>query len=33
LTVSAFLNSTLGLPGYDISGFADGITFRAEKPE
>lgn len=32
LTVSAFLDSNAGLPGYDISGFADGITFRAENP-
>ena len=32
LTVSAFLNSTLGAPGYDIIGFAEGVTIRAENP-
>jgi hypothetical protein len=32
LTVSAFLNSTLGPPGYDITGFAEGVTIRAEIP-
>ena len=32
LTISAFLNSTLGPPGYDIIGFAEGVTIRAENP-
>ena len=32
LTVSAFLDSTLGPPGYDIIGFAEGVTIRAENP-
>jgi hypothetical protein len=32
LTVSAFLDSTLGSPGYDIVGFAEGVTIRAENP-
>lgn len=32
LTISAFLNSTLGAPGYDIAGFADGPTIKAEIP-
>lgn len=33
LTVSAFLDSTLGSPGYDIIGFAEGVTIRAENPD
>jgi hypothetical protein len=33
LTFSVFLDSTLGLPGYDIIGFYDGPTIRAEKPD
>lgn len=32
LTISAFLDSTLGLPGYDISGYATGTVIRAENP-
>lgn len=32
LTVSAFLDSTLGSPGYDIIGFAEGVTIRCENP-
>lgn len=32
LTVSAFLNSTLGGPGYDIAGFTEGPTIKAEIP-
>jgi hypothetical protein len=33
LGISAFLDSTLGSPGYDIAGFADGPTIKAEVPE
>lgn len=32
LTISAFLNSTLGPPGYDIAGFAEGPVIKAEVP-
>jgi|WetSurSiteA1Bulk_404760.scaffolds.fasta_scaffold08460_2 hypothetical protein len=32
LTVTAFLNSTLGTPGYDIAGFVEGPVIRAENP-
>jgi hypothetical protein len=32
LTISAFLNSTLGAPGYDIAGFAEGPVIKAENP-
>lgn len=33
LTISVFLDSKLGLPGYDIAGFYEGITIKAEKPK
>lgn len=32
LVVTAFLNSTLGEPGYDIIGFGRGPTIKAESP-
>ena len=32
LVVTAFLNSTLGQPGFDISGFAEGPMIRVEDP-
>ena len=32
LVVTAFLNSTLGQPGFDISGFAEGPMIRVESP-
>jgi hypothetical protein len=32
LTITAFLNSSLGVPGYDIAGFAEGPVIRAENP-
>lgn len=32
LSISAFLNSTLPFPGYDIAGFTDGPTIKAEIP-
>jgi hypothetical protein len=32
LSISAFLDSTLPSPGYDIVGFADGPTIKAEVP-
>ncbi len=33
IIVTVFLDSTLGLPGYDIMGFAEGPVIKAEKPE
>lgn len=32
LVVTAFLNSTLPTPGYDIMGFADGPSIKVESP-
>jgi hypothetical protein len=32
LTVSAFLNSSLGVPGYDIAGFTEGPIIKCENP-
>ena len=32
LTISAFLDTPLGLPGYAISGYATGTVIRAENP-
>lgn len=32
LTVAVFLNSSLGAPGFDIAGFAEGPIIRVENP-
>lgn len=33
IVVTAFLNSTLGLPGYDMMGYAEGPIIKVENPE